>query len=341
MLSVIQSLTQSELATRWPLRILCSHDGGSLARRLLLAWKALWQCLWLLAGGRVRLLHIHVAERGSFFRKSLFVLLGRLFHTPIILHMHGAEFRSFYAGQAPWVRRYVRWIIGMADQVVALSRDWVSFYAELSPTPVEAIANFVPLPPASSQGPTTASALPEILYLGRFGERKGIFDLIEAVKPLYESHAGLQIWCGGDGEIERVRSLVASHGMSERFHVLGWVDADKRATLLRQCRIFVLPSYAEGLPVAILEAMGAGLAILATRVGGIPEMLADGAYGILVEPGDVDGLRQALQRLLADAGTRERLGMAARKRFLQVYSADAVVPHLDALYRRLTGENRP
>lgn len=97
----------------------------------------------------------------------------------------------------------------------------------------------------------------------------------------------------GDGEVEQVRARVAERGLEDRVAVLGWVDGEKKLELLRNAAAVVLPSYHEGLPMAILEGMAAGKAIISTTVGAIPEVVT-GGNGTLVEPGDVIALAQAL-----------------------------------------------
>jgi len=336
MYSVIRALQASPLSATWPIRVVCSHDEVSLPGKLLMAAKAYGVCFSLLAQGKVSLFHIHVAERGSLFRKSIIAIMARLFRVPTIFHMHGAEFDDFYSACPRWVQVYIRWVLNGCDRIVALCEPWAEYYRNLTTTPVQVIPNFVA---AIHTGFTVRPVIPgamNILYLGRFGERKGIFDLIAALRPLYDQYPELRVRCGGDGDLEAVRECLANNDMAERFEVLGWIEPPERNRLMDGSDVYVLPSHAEGLPMAIIEAMEAGLCIVATRVGGIPCMIEDGLSGFLVEPRDVAGLRAVFQRLMDAPPLRASMGQVARNTYVECFSLEAVVPQFAALYRELT-----
>jgi glycosyltransferase involved in cell wall biosynthesis len=110
--------------------------------------------------------------------------------------------------------------------------------------------------------------------------------------------------------------------------------------LLPRCYALCLPSDSEGMPNAVLEAMAAGLPVAATRVGGVPQLVADGVTGWLVEPGDLDGLAAALRRLLDDPAAARRMGQAGRQRAQADFSTSAVVPRLEAFYHGWLGGAR-
>lgn len=340
MLSVVRNLQSSEIHTRWNTKVICSHDTGSVLKRVILAARAYLACLRLLITGQVGIFHVHVAERGSFFRKSIVAFMAMAFGVPVIFHMHAAEFREFYGNRNALVRAYIRRVFDGCSLIIALSESWAAFYAGLTSTPVRVIPNFV----AGAHGETPARVAEagtlRILYLGRLGERKGIYDLIRAVRFMYDRYPGLTVRCGGDGDIEAARRAVENDGMTDRFRILGWIEAPQRVRVLEESDVYVLPSYAEGLPMAIIEAMEAGLAIVATRVGGIPEMIEHGVNGLLIEPGDVDGLRESLLRLANSPKLRAELGRAARLTYVTRYSPDAVIPRLDSIYRDLSEYGR-
>ena len=145
----------------------------------------------------------------------------------------------------------------------------------------------------------TAPAGPRVqfLSLGRLSERKGSYDLVNAFASLSpELRARARLVLAGDGDVEGVRQLAAPLGDSVR--VLSWIDSAERDRLLDASDVFVLPSHAEGLPMALLEAMAAGLPAIVTPVGGIPDVLTHGAEGLLVEPGTSYQLAAAMTRLL-------------------------------------------
>jgi glycosyltransferase involved in cell wall biosynthesis len=115
----------------------------------------------------------------------------------------------------------------------------------------------------------------------------------------------------------------------------GWVSGQAKEKLLQRNGIYVLPSYNEGLPVSVLEAMAADLAVITTRVGGIPELIADGSNGVLIEPGDREGLKMSMSTLLGDDGLRRRLADAGRRRIEEKYSDRVILPLLQRIYEEV------
>jgi glycosyltransferase involved in cell wall biosynthesis len=139
----------------------------------------------------------------------------------------------------------------------------------------------------------------------------------------------------GERETEEVTADVVARGFGAS--LVGAKRGDDLKAALRDASIFVLPSHLEGQPIAILEAMAAGLPVVATRVGAVPDVVRDGVEGRLVEPGDRDGLSDALAELIADADARTRLGAAARQRCEERFSIDRLRARLAALYASAAG----
>jgi glycosyltransferase involved in cell wall biosynthesis len=145
---------------------------------------------------------------------------------------------------------------------------------------------------------------------------------------------------GGSGELEKAKQAAISQGIADSVEFLGWVVGDAKLKLLEEADVYVLPSFHEGLPVSILEAMSYGVPVLSTRVGGIPELVREGLDGFLVEAGKVDDLADRMARLAADAALRSAMGASGRERVQAHYSEAMVVPALEALYTELTTQRR-
>jgi glycosyltransferase involved in cell wall biosynthesis len=147
------------------------------------------------------------------------------------------------------------------------------------------------------------------------GENKGSYDLVRAIGMLpNDIRAHLRVTLAGDGDVEQVREVVRANGLADTVDVVGWVGPAERDRLLAESAIFVLPSYSEGLPMAVLEAMANGAVPVTTAVGAIPEVVTDGVSGLLVKPGEPEQLAAALRSLIVDAELRNRLAAAAYAR---------------------------
>lgn len=321
------------LFQRWGMDYLATHRAGSTLSRVLGFLRGLGQLLVRLFAGRVALLHVQSASYGSFWRKSLLLLLARAFGVPTVFHLHGAEFQKFYARSHPWVKAWIRHTLTRSTRVLALSEAWREALQGFAPQArIEVLANPVDAPAQVSRA---AEQPGRLLFLGRAETRKGVFDLIAALAQARRSAPALHLRIGGDGDLAAVRAAAQAAGVFEVVTLLGWVRGEDKERELAAAEAFVLPSHDEGLPMALLETMARGKAIVSTPVGGIPQAMRNEQDGLLVPPGAPPALADALLRLHRDEELRHQLGDSARERVLQHYATPAVVGRLEAMYREL------
>lgn len=331
MLSVIESYRVDGLFDRWGVRLFSPHDEGSLARRLWLAAVEILRFIVEILTHRVTLVHCHAAELGSFWRKSIFGLLARACGIPVLFHLHGAEMKDFYDGQAAPIRRLISWILERYSAVVVLSPSWADWVRSVAPRArVFVLHNYVRMP--AVQGRRAGEGPIKVLFLGIIGHRKGVYDLLPAFAQALAARPGMKLLIGGNGEVDQARMRAAELGLGDAVEFLGWVGGDRKNELLAQADIFVLPSYNEGLPISLLEAMSWGVPVISTTVGGIPELIRDGTDGYLIEAGDVPALARRLTELAGDPDLRRRMGSAGREQVAESFSREAVLPRLEQLY---------
>jgi glycosyltransferase involved in cell wall biosynthesis len=334
--TVVRSYETAGLFERIPLTYVTTHCDGSWQKKLSVACKGFGTFVLTMYRMNVRLVHVHLSSRASFWRKLLFILTAKLLRKPVVLHLHGSEFMTFYRDECGPVRRsLVRSVFDRADAIIALSPQWAAEIHTITKNPrVEVIFNgvFVPdtMPPRSHQCDS-----PNILFLGRLGNRKGIYDLLRALAAIREAGHEFRLVAAGDGEIAEVRAAARQLSLQDYVEAPGWIDGRGKARLLAQADIFVLPSHAEGLPMSLLEALAAGLPVVCSSVGGMPTAVTDGVEGFVVSPGDIDALTEAIQRLLHDAELRARLGGNAYKRAKGDFDVRGTVDKLLALYTRV------
>jgi glycosyltransferase involved in cell wall biosynthesis len=172
-----------------------------------------------------------------------------------------------------------------------------------------------------------------VVALGILGERKGTFDLLEAAERLQVRRPEIRFIFVGGGEVERFRALAGERRLANVTFV-GAVGDAERVALLHGGDVFALPSHAEGQPIAILEAMAAGLPILSTTVGSIPEVVGE-PNGLLVQPRDVDAIVARLEQLADDQALRERMGRSNAREAAVKYDLSRVFREIDAVYAEL------
>lgn len=310
----VEKLILSQSPSEVQIRHISTLEDGSRIHKILIFGRALGELLWRLMRREADLLHIHLSERGSTFRKAILTLIAVVLRKPVVMHAHGSEFPTFFSKLPQWVRRGLIQIFRRCTLFIVLSESWKKFYIDslgLEARQVLVLPNPVKLP---SQVPCRkGSPKVNFVFFGRIGERKGVFDLIQAFAALPpEQKTGSGLTLAGDGEVEQARRLVESLDLMDQVTVLDWLGPDQRDTLLFKADVFVLPSYNEGLPMALLEAMAWGLPVITTPVGGIPELVTQSQNGLLVNPGDIQQLSVAIQSLIEAEGLRLSLGSAAR-----------------------------
>jgi glycosyltransferase involved in cell wall biosynthesis len=337
MRSVVEGYVADGFISGQDIRLIHSYDDSGFVSRQFLLLRALSAYVLTLLTHKVDLVHVHSAMRGSFWRKSLFLIIARWFSIPVIFHLHGSEMKAFYAEQSPKGRDRIRWVFEHAARVIVLSESWRTYIDSIAPKArITVVHNYVSVPEVAK--PDNASV--QIVFLGLVGKRKGVADLIQAMARVHAIYPDARLTIGGNGEVAQAEAQVKALGIDECIELAGWVGPEQRARLLSAADIYVLPSYNEGLPMGILEAMAYKAAVVSTTVGGIPELISDGENGRLIAPGDVDGLAEALLALAGDATQRRRLAANAHATLIASYSNTAVLPVLDALYADTVAEGR-
>ncbi|HEX3386486.1 MAG TPA: glycosyltransferase, partial [Mucilaginibacter sp.] len=151
-----------------------------------------------------------------------------------------------------------------------------------------------------------------LLFLGRIGDRKGIFDLLDVIASGADIFKDkLKLYIGGDGEVERLETYIKDNDLGGIVEYIGWVDAAKKEDYFLKSHVFMLPSYSEGLPVSLLEAMSYGMPVISTNVGGIPEILENGVNGFMISPGDKEAMKAAMLQFLNDPAKIVDFGKAS------------------------------
>ncbi len=337
--SVVNEYRAAGLFARWPIDYVQTHCDRSRFAKWSCAIGAFFSMLFLVCRHPRAVLHVHAASRASFWRKAVLMALARLAGWPIVFHLHGGGFARFYERECtPLQRRIVRSFLDNAACIITVSERWQGWMRSITRNPrVVSIPNPVALP---QNAPAERSdAL--VAFVGRIEGAKGIFDLIEAVNEVRATIPGVRLECAGDGDIEAALRHVAVRGIRPNVHFTGWVSPRRREELLARATVFVLPSHAEGMPMSLLEAMAAGCPVIATNVGGIPDVVTDGVNGLLVPAGDRDALALALHRLLVDRTLAEGLGREARETIRRRFTTEHAVERLDQIYSGLGVRRAP
>ena len=335
MAEVLRSLLASPLAERYRMRMIVTYALTSAPRRLFRFAASLGELLvWCLGPGK-RIVHIQGAVRGSLYRKSLCVFLARALRRPVLLQIHAGpgDIEDFVARIGPRRRAAFAAAMRRATRTVAVSSESARAVERcFGVSSVGVLPNPAPPVPGGG-GDVGATGGATVLYLGGFADpAKGGAVLVEALGSLAPERPGDRFALYGPGEPPP--ALLELAARQENVEWGGWLDAEAKAEAFGAAAVFVLPSISEGLPMALLEAMAWGRAILATAMGGVLDLVSDDQDGLLVPPGDAAALSAALSRLLDGPALRRRLAAAAERRSAG-FSEEAIWGQLDRIYQEL------
>jgi glycosyltransferase involved in cell wall biosynthesis len=293
------------------------------------------QLCWVIYRRRVDLLHVNSYVPGNYAR-----LAAAMMQVPIIIdHWHG--FTRFNHK-----RRFICRVLGrFTDLSLAVSRgvrDYLVTQGGLNPAKVRVVPNGVDVAAIDTARPGVEVrrelGLPEgVAVIGLVGRldhwgkgHKELFEVMARFRERYSVHA---LIVGGGRKIDEMRQSAESLGLAGTVHFLG--PRHDVPDLLRSMDIFVLPSYSEGVSLALLEAMAAGLPVIATAVGGLPEVVTEGENGLLIPPRDAPALAGALERLIADPAFAQHLGANARTHVREHFSLDRLGREINEIYGEL------
>jgi len=256
------------------------------------------------------LCHINLASKGSTHRKLALSWLARMLGHGTVIHLHGSRFHDYVHSVSASRRRRIARMYRAAQRIIVLGSFWRDFVIESFDLPPERV---LILPNASAARPPRApeASPPEILFLGEVGERKGVPVLVAALGRLKEAGHDWRAEIAGNGNVAPYRAEIERLGLAARVSFPGWLGEDAVQQRLTRAAVLVLPSQAEGLPMAIVEAFAWGVPVVATPVGSISDVLHDGVEGFVIPVGDDAALARALERLMADAALRRQLGANA------------------------------
>lgn len=286
---------------------------------------------------RPDIVHIHSSHVYSFYRASFYVLVATwIWRRPVVFHIHGSSFDDFLEESSPIVQTFQALILGQCDRVIVLSEYWHEVLRGwIDSSEIEVIPNAVDV---HDYDPSYSIEPPHVVVVSNLIERKGIRELANALETLRDTvEEPYTVSIAGSGPLAPIVESLEERNPGVSY--LGYVSEPDKQRLLEEGSIFVLPSHAEGLPIAILEAMAGGNAIISTTVGGIPEVI-DESNGLLVEPGNEDALSAALRDLVTAPDVVDRMSRRNRRVAIDRYGWDTVLEQVMDVYDEVYEEHR-
>jgi glycosyltransferase involved in cell wall biosynthesis len=245
----------------------------------------------ILLKNKYEIIHIHTASRKSFWQNAIFLKISKLFNNNTILHIHGAEFKKFYKESKR--KNYITNILNKTDSLIVLSDNWRKYYSTICANKnIYVVNNSIENIDFKKYKRIYPKDDFVVLFLSSICKRKGAYDLLKAIKSITDSTIKF-VFVGPYEDRQKFFNDVKILGIAEKCEFKGEVIGNERFKYFASADMLVLPSYAEGLPVTILEAMSFGLPIVSTKVGAIPEVVKED-NGVLIQPGKINDLKKAI-----------------------------------------------
>lgn len=297
----------------------------------------------------------------GFFRDVVLIRMARFFRASPVAHYHGANFRNFFQSASPQYRKFIRWGMRSVDLLLVLGSSLKKDFEGIYPNRIEVLPN--PLDPRLAPLAVKFHSLENrcekvrLLFLGHLSFSKGFYDLLVVMDRILQKRSDVELLVSGDfttnpeSQIEFLAGSVRDyyekhfveigkkiHSITENFHpsirYFGFVTGEEKYRLYAKSDIFVLPSYTEGFPLSLLEAVTFGLPVVVGRVGVLPEFFQDKNHVHFVSPGDHDGLEEKLQHLIGSRSERKVMGDAARSRVESLFALQPIQNRLQELISR-------
>jgi glycosyltransferase involved in cell wall biosynthesis len=355
--AMVNTYYEAGLADRVQLKYIGTMKEGSKARKLAVAVLAYFEFLSSLRDCDI--VHVNASSDSSLMRKSFFVSAAHRCGKKIVFHQHGGDFQNYFENQiSEKRRRYIRDILDMSDVMLVLTDSWKEYFGKLTdkdkiivmPNGIwtgGAGASYKGTDGSDSgyvsgnggyvSGNGEAHDLQKVLFLGRICKDKGVTELLEAMDRIHEKKPSAKLYIGGVFEDDSYIAEFEKRSVYVKY--LGWVEKEAKDRIYGECGIVAVPSYFEGFGLTVIEGMQRGCCVVASNVGGIPEIVEDGRDGILVKPKDSVSLEEALLKVMDKEIDVDSLVRCGREKVREKYSAERIVQRIFEIYEKLYAEH--
>lgn len=342
--AAVNTFVASPITESYDLELVSTYRSADTSRGLLqrltfgvklmvtTAWRAIFQ--------HADIIEVHTASSRDFLKHAAVIFAAKLTGRPVMLRIHGGNFANVYESASPGSQRLIRWLLRLPSRVVVLSNGWAKIISRIQPqAKATVIPNSVDCHVLGEIALHRHPAASDILLLGNLCADKGHFDMIEAAAIVARSFPDcVFLFAGAErdkGALQQLQSSARELDIEANVTFLGPIFGDDKMNALTRAGIFAMPSHLENMPISLMEAMAAGLPVVASNVGAISEMVEDKRTGLLIEARDTGGLADALLTLLNDHQRRYEMGKAGQRTATKCWDTAVAATATEAVYRSL------
>lgn len=308
------------------------YKDKGLAFELIIAIKALTKYFIFLITNQFKIVHIHSSARISFYRKTIFLLLAILFQKKAILHIHSSDFDEFFINTHGIKKIFIKLILSLPTKIFVLCGDWKSKILEKYTLSADVIYNPISLNPPEPYRSKPKSI--SILFLGFFIQSKGITDLLNVIKHYTNSEA-VNFIIAGKGDLKSTIINTIKNNNIKNANFLGWANEEMKNRILKEADVLFLPSFKEGMPIVILEAISHSMPIISTNIAGIPELVINGYNGFICKPGDIENFIKAIDFFINCSEVIYNTFRSNSRQIAANFSDEIIVKQIESIYSSL------
>jgi len=316
-----------------------AYRDGTKLQKLVKALGGYCRYGWVLLVRRPDLVHIHSSFMPDFIRSIPFIYLAHFARIPVINHIHDSAFEAFYTNAREGRKALIRHIYRLCDRLIALSQEWKDRLSEIvAADRISVLHNYSTLHPEALADRSQRESNHTVLFLGVIRQWKGAYHLPEIIRLTVDKVPDACFVIAGDGDIKGVSQRINEMGLSRHALFPGWIRGEAKDAALREADVFLLPSLNECMPMSVLDAMGYGLPVVSTLVGGIPQIVRQACNGYLFDPADVAGMAASIVTLLQNPSHACQLGRHSMNIVAEGFSLPEHVRLLQEIYVAAVGQ---
>lgn len=338
--AVVNGYRGSKLEKDYDVIYVESYKDGSKLAKLFKGIRGYFHFAKVLLWDKPDIVHIHSSFGPSFYRKLPFIYMASWAEKPVINHIHGADFDEFYVNAGENKKQLIKKVYSKCSVLIALSEEWKLRLSDIVPKEkITIIENYSILHENALTQRLQRKCGNNVLFLGELGKRKGCYDIPLVAQKVKEKIPNVKFILAGAGTSEdemKIKEMFSDRLLSENVVFPGWVRDKEKDKLLCDADVFFLPSYNEGMPMSVLDAMGYGLPIVSTNVGGIPKIVKNEVNGYCCNCGDADSLSDGIINILSDKEQREKFAKGSISIVKNGYSIDLHISALEKLYEEVS-----
>jgi len=325
--SVVKAHETGEQWKKFRCRWIETHRDGNAARKLWYLGTALIEYICLLPFYDI--VHIHVGLRTSVNRKIIFAGIAKMFHKKIIVHFHPATEKHLFDSH---FSTDLRKLFDCSNKLLVLSPRWIEWINQAFPNNCYNMqVLFNPCPDVKR----VDERMPYILYAGILSDRKGYNRLLEAYSKIAPKYSMWKILFAGNGEIAEGKALSSKLGLEGQVEFLGWITGKRKEEIFQKASIYCLPSWGEGFPMGVLDALAYGIPVVTTPVGGIEGIFHDGRDMMIYDTYNLDMLAEKLEKLIQSESLRKNMVAEADKLVYSDFEIHSICKKLGSIYEKL------